>query len=62
MHVRALEIAGEDLLEILPAIDDVSQQIIQPGPGGILQVYREELDDEEVIVHSVRFAREAVIL
>jgi hypothetical protein len=62
MHIRVLEIAGEDLLEILPSIDDVSQQIIQPGPGGILQVYREELDDEEVIVHSVHFAREAVIL
>jgi hypothetical protein len=28
MHVRALEVAGEDLLEILPAIDDVSWQMI----------------------------------
>jgi hypothetical protein len=31
MHVRALEVAGEDLLDILPAIDDISQKMIQPG-------------------------------
>jgi hypothetical protein len=36
--------------------------MILPGPGGISQVDREELDDEGVIVHSTRFPREAVIL
>jgi hypothetical protein len=49
-------------LEILPAIDDVSQQMIQSGPGRISQVDQEELDDEEAIVCSACFAREAVIL
>jgi hypothetical protein len=28
MHVRALEVAGEDLSEILLAIDDVSWQMM----------------------------------
>jgi hypothetical protein len=49
-------------LEILPAINDVSWQMIQPGPGGISQVDWEELDDEGVIVHSARLARKVVIL
>jgi hypothetical protein len=61
-HLHALEVASEDLSEILPAIDDVSRQMIQPGPGGISQVDWEELDDEEIIVHSTHFACEAIIL
>jgi hypothetical protein len=31
MHIRALEVTGEDLLDILPAIDDTSWQLIQLG-------------------------------
>jgi hypothetical protein len=36
--------------------------MIQLGPSRIHQVDRQELDDEEVIVHSARFAHEAIIL
>jgi hypothetical protein len=61
-HVRALEIAGEDLPEIVLAIDDVSRQMIQPGPGGVSQVDGEELDDEMVVVHPARLASKAVVL
>jgi hypothetical protein len=32
-HVRALKVIGEDLLEILPAINRVSGQVVEPGPG-----------------------------
>jgi hypothetical protein len=34
-HVRALEFAGEDLTEVIQTMDDVSWQMIQPGPGRI---------------------------
>jgi hypothetical protein len=34
-HIHVLEVAGDDLPEVIPTIDDVSWQIIQPGPGGI---------------------------
>jgi hypothetical protein len=36
--------------------------MIQLGPSRIHQVDRQELDDEEVIVRSARFAHEAIIL
>jgi hypothetical protein len=36
--------------------------MIQLGPSRISQVDLEELDHEEVIIHSARFTREAVIL
>jgi hypothetical protein len=61
-HICALEVVGEDLLEILPAIDDVSRQMVQPGPRGISQVDGEEMDDKEVIVHSAHSTHEALIL
>jgi hypothetical protein len=62
VHVGALEVASEYLMEILPTIDDVSWQMNQPSPYGINQVEREELHDEEVIVHSAHSAREAAVL
>jgi hypothetical protein len=36
--------------------------MIQPGPGGVSQVDREELDDEELIVRSTHSAREAIVI
>jgi hypothetical protein len=50
MHVHALEIAGEDLPEVLPAIDNISRQMVEPRPGRVSQVDGEELDDEKVII------------
>jgi hypothetical protein len=34
-HVCALEVAGEDLLEILLAINHVSMQVVKPGPSRV---------------------------
>jgi hypothetical protein len=34
-YIRALEVADEDLLKVIPTIDDVYWQMIQPNPGGI---------------------------
>jgi hypothetical protein len=32
LHIRALEVVGEDLLEILPAINRVPWQMVEPDP------------------------------
>jgi hypothetical protein len=58
-HVFTLKVAGEDLLMILPTIDRVSGQVIEPTSGCVGQVNGEELDDEEVIVRPIR---EAIVL
>jgi hypothetical protein len=62
LHVCALEVTGEDLLEILLAINHVSRQVVEPGPGHVGQVNGEELDDEEIIVRPTRPTHEAVVL
>jgi hypothetical protein len=62
MHVCAQEIAGEDLLEILPPIDNVSRQMIQLGPSRVTQVDGEELDDENVIIHPTCLTSKVVVL
>jgi hypothetical protein len=61
-HICALEIAGQDLLEILPVIDRVSGQVIEPGSGRVGQVDGEELNDEEVAINLTCPTREAVVL
>jgi hypothetical protein len=45
-HVCALEVAGKDLPEILPAINQVSGQVIEPSSIYVSQVDGEELDNE----------------
>jgi hypothetical protein len=61
-HVCALEVTGEDLLEILPTINCISRQVVQPGPSHVGQVNEEELDDEEIIICPTRPIRKAVVL
>jgi hypothetical protein len=61
-HVCALKVVGEDLLEIVPTIDRVSRQVIEPSSERVGQVDVEEMDDEEVIVHPTHPTREAVVL
>jgi hypothetical protein len=62
MHVCALEVVGEDLLEVIPSIDDVSWQMIQPDPSRISYIDWEELDGKEIVIRSARSTREAVVL
>jgi hypothetical protein len=62
MHVCALEVVGEDLLKVIPSIDDVSWQMIQPGPSGISYIDWEELDGKEIVIRSARSTHEAVVL
>jgi hypothetical protein len=61
-HIRALKVAGKDLLEIFPTIDRVSGQMVEPTSGRVSQVNGEELDDEKVIVRPACPALEAVVL
>jgi hypothetical protein len=60
--LRSLEVAGEDLSEVILAINDVSWQIIQPDPRGICLVNWEELYDKKIIVCSARSAHKVVVL
>jgi hypothetical protein len=62
LHVCALEVTGEDLLEILPAINCVSLQVVQSGPSHVGQLNEEELDDEEVIICPTHPTCKAVVL
>jgi hypothetical protein len=57
-----MEVSGEDLLDILPAIDRIPEQVIETGSGRVGQVNGEELDHEKVIVHPAHPACEAVVL
>jgi hypothetical protein len=57
-----LKFPSEDLLEILPTIDRVSGQVIEPSPGCVSQVNGEELDDEKVIIRPSYAACEVVVL
>jgi hypothetical protein len=45
-HICALEVASKDLLEILPPINQVSGQVIEPSLRCVGQVDGEEMDDE----------------
>jgi hypothetical protein len=60
-HIHALEILCEDLLEVLPTIDRVSQQVVQLGTSRVSEVNGEELDDEHVIIHPAHPTHEAVV-
>jgi hypothetical protein len=55
------EYCGEDLLEILSAINHISRQVVKPGPSCVGQVDGKKLDDKEVIIHHSRPACKAVV-
>jgi hypothetical protein len=59
-HIRVIEVVGE-VLEILPAINCVSQQVVEADPSGFGWVNGEKLDDEEVIIHPTHPAREMIV-
>jgi hypothetical protein len=61
-HICALKVTSEDLLKILPMIDQVSGQVIEPSSGRVGQVDGEELNDEEVITRPARPTCGAVVL
>jgi hypothetical protein len=38
LHVCALEVVSEDLLKILLVVNRVPGQVIEPGPGRVIQM------------------------
>jgi hypothetical protein len=60
-HVRALEIAGEGLDQVVPAGDLPRRQVLQPGASGVGEEQGEVADDEVVIVRSTQLASQPVV-
>jgi hypothetical protein len=60
-HVRALEVAGEGLDQVVPVGDLPRRQMLQPGSSGVGEEQGEVADDEVVIVRSTQLAGQSVV-
>src|SRR6187455_3548330 len=60
-HVRALEVAGESLDQVIPVGDLPRRQVLQPGASSVGEEQGEVTDDEVVVVRSTQLAGEAVV-
>jgi hypothetical protein len=60
-HVRALEVAGEGLDQVIPVGDLPRRQVLQPGSSGVGEEQGEVADDEVVIVRSTQVAGQPVV-
>jgi hypothetical protein len=60
-HVRALEIAGEGLDQVVPVGDLPRRQVLQPGASGVREEHGEVADDEVVIVRSTQLAGQPLV-
>jgi hypothetical protein len=60
-YVRALEVAGEGLDQVVLVGDLPRRQVLQLGSSGIGEEQGEVADDEVVIVHSTQVAGQPVI-
>jgi hypothetical protein len=61
VHVRALEVAGEGLDQVVPVGDLPRRQMLQPGSSGVGEEHREVTDDVVVIVRSTQLAGQSVV-
>jgi hypothetical protein len=60
-HVRALEVAGEGLDQVVSVGDLPRRQVLQPGSSGVREEQGEVADDEVVIVRSTQLAGQPVV-
>jgi hypothetical protein len=60
-HVRALEVTGEGLDQVVPVGDMPRRQMLQPGSSGVGEEQGEVADDEVVIVRSTQLAGQPVV-
>jgi hypothetical protein len=60
-HVRALEVAGEGLDQVVLVGDLPRRQMLQPGSSGVEEEQGEVADDEVVIIRSTQLAGQPVI-
>jgi hypothetical protein len=61
VHVRALEIAGEGLDQVVPVGGLPRRQVLQPGTSGVGEEQGEVADDEVVIIRSTQLAGQPVV-
>jgi hypothetical protein len=61
ISIRALEVAGEGLDQVVPVGDLPRRQVLQPGSSGIGEKQGEVADDEVVIVRSTQAAGQPVV-
>jgi hypothetical protein len=61
VHVRALEVAGVGLDQVVPVGDLPRRQMLQPGPSGVGEEQGEVADDEVVIVRSSQLVGQSVV-
>ena len=61
MHVRALEVVGEGLNQVVPVGDLPRRQVLQPGSSGVGEEQGEVADDEIVVVRSTQLAGQPVV-
>jgi hypothetical protein len=61
VHVRALEIVGEGLDQVIPVGDLPRGQVLQPGSSGVGEQQGEVADDEVVIVRSTQLAGQPIV-
>jgi hypothetical protein len=56
VHVRALEVVGEGLDQVILVGDLPQRQMLQPGSSGVREEQGEVADDEVVIIPSTQLA------
>jgi hypothetical protein len=61
VHVRALEVAGEGLDQVVPVGDLPWRKVLQPGSSGVGEEQGEVADDEVVIVCSTQVAGQPIV-
>jgi hypothetical protein len=61
VHVRALEVAGEGLDQVVPVGDLPRRKVLQPGSSGVGEEQGEVADDEVVIVCSTQVAGQPIV-
>jgi hypothetical protein len=61
VHIRALEIAGEGLDQVVPVGDLPRGQVLQPGSSGVGEEQGEVADDEVVVVRSTQLAGQPTV-
>jgi hypothetical protein len=59
--VRALEVAGEGLDQVVPVGDLPRRQVLQPGSSSVGEEQGEVADDEVVVVRSTQLAGQPVV-
>jgi hypothetical protein len=56
VHVRALEVAHEDMDQVGPVVDLIRRQVIEPRSCGVSKMKRKVVDDDRVLRRAAQLA------